>query len=108
MSPFPLRLFQTPEFDSWCSALADNFQDRIHGRLNLLRWGHFGDSRALGDGVYERKWKNGLRVYYTRKRVADVDSIVLWGGFKGTQDSDIARARRLRKQYESELKNEDD
>lgn len=102
MSPFPLRLLQTPEFDSWCGALANNLQDRIHARLNLLIWGHFGDSKALGAGVYELRWKNGLRVYYTRRRVAGIDTIVLWGGFKGTQAADIARARRLRIKYETD------
>ncbi len=106
MSPFPLRLLQTPEFESWCGSLADDLQSRIHGRLNFLVWGHFGNSKALGDGIYELKWKNGLRVYYTRRRLGDIDTIVLWGGFKGTQDADIARSRRLRIKYENELKTE--
>lgn len=106
MSPLPLRLFQTEEFETWCRSLADDLQVRIHGRLNLLMWGHFADSRALGDGLFELKWKVGMRVYYSRKRVAETDTIVLWGGFKGTQRSDIARSRRLRIKYENKLKDE--
>jgi putative component of toxin-antitoxin plasmid stabilization module len=60
----------------------------------------------LGDGLFELKWRSGMRVYYSRRRVAGVDVIVVWGGFKGTQDAGIAKARSLKDRYEAELADE--
>jgi len=65
--------------------------------------GYFGDSRSLGEGLFELKWKNGMRVYYSRKRIGKIDTIVLWGGFKGTQTTDIKKARSIKARYEREL-----
>lgn len=47
-----------------------------------------------------------MRVYYSRKRIGEVDTIVLWGGFKGSQRADIRKARALKERYENELKEE--
>lgn len=47
-----------------------------------------------------------MRVYYTRRRVGGVDSIVLQGGFKSTQWADIERSRRLQTRYEEELESD--
>ena len=97
-----LRLKKTWEFQEWYGFLKDTEQARVDARLDRLSAGHFGSSRSLGEGLFELKWKNGMRVYYSRKRVEGADVIVLWGGFKGTQPADIARARKLKRAYENE------
>lgn len=104
MNSPPVRIFLTPEFSAWRDALEPKQQRRLEGRLGRLRQGHFGDSRSLDGGLFELKWRSGLRVYYTRKRVGGVDIIVLQGGFKGTQHADIERARRLQAYYEETLR----
>lgn len=53
--------------------------------------------------MFELKWNNGMRVYYSRKKIKNVDTIVLWGGFKGTQRADISKARKLKMRCEYEL-----
>ena len=63
--------------------------------------GDFSSSRNLQNGLFETKWKNGMRVYHSRKRIADADVIVLWGGFKGTQERDIPKARGIKRRYEN-------
>mgnify|MGYP001581633137 CR=1 FL=1 len=100
MTPLTLRLFMTPEFLAWHDSLDEALFQRVAHRLELLKSGHFGDSRSLGDGLFELKWRMGLRVYFTRKRIGAVDSIILHGGFKGTQAGDIALARALQARHE--------
>lgn len=103
---FPLRLKMTPEFSRWRDSLPLDLKRRVDARFDEFRFGHFGVSRALGDGLFELKWGNGMRVYFSRRRIGLVDSLVLWGGFKGTQDGDILKARRLKERYEDELEND--
>ena len=45
-----------------------------------------------------------MRVYYSRKKIAGVNVIVLLGGFKGTQAKDIKKARIIKQRYEDEFK----
>ena len=55
-----------------------------------------GDFKPLGDGLYELRWRNGTRVYYSY--VAGDDGrlvLMLWGGDKNGQSRDISKARKL-------------
>jgi len=106
VSALELRLWKTPEFDAWYGSLRDTERTRIDARLDRLKIGHLGSSRDLGEGLFELKWVNGMRVYYSRKRIGEVDTIVLWGGFKGSQKADIRKARALKERYENELEKE--
>ena len=69
-----------------------------------MKVGVFINSKSLKGGLFELKWKNGIRVYYSRKKIKGVDGTVLWGGFKGTQAKDIKKARRIKLRYEDEFK----
>ncbi len=100
MSLIPLRLYESSEFKNWMRMLDGWIYDRVRSRLDHLEEGHPGDSRSLGGGLFELKWRNGMRVYYTLKRIGNIDSIILYGGFKGTQHGDIEKARALRIKYE--------
>ncbi|MBI4248091.1 MAG: type II toxin-antitoxin system RelE/ParE family toxin [Elusimicrobia bacterium] len=106
MSDTKLKLKKTAEFDQWYQSLTATEKTRVDARLDNMIAGHFGVSRSLSDGMFELKWKNGMRVYYSRRKIKDIDTIVLWGGFKGTQKADIAKARRLKARYEDELEKE--
>jgi len=66
---------------------------RIYSRIDRLRLGNFGDSRAVGEGVYELRIHHGpgLRVYFAPIGPAQV--VLLCAGTKRTQEADIARAR---------------
>ena len=66
---------------------------RIAVRLLRLQLGNPGDHRFLGDGVSELKIDHGpgYRIYYARR--GDVLILLLGGGDKSTQASDIERAK---------------
>jgi putative addiction module killer protein len=97
------KLRKTAEFHEWYQSLEDTLRTRIDARLDMVKAGNFGASRALGDGLFELKWKNGMRVYYSRRRIGHIDAIIVWGGFKAKQKQDIKKARTIKARYENEL-----
>ena len=107
MTEFHFMLRRTKEFGRWYASQDGRDRVRIDARLEEATKGHFGTSRSLSEGLFELKWKNGMRVYFSRKRVAGIDIFVLWGGFKGNQDSDISKARYLKARSEHEAENEE-
>lgn len=80
-------------FAEWFDSLRDaKAQTRILARIARLAAENFGDCKPLRAGVWEMRidWGPGYRVYYAmagRKLV-----ILLCGGDKRTQSSDIDRA----------------
>jgi putative addiction module killer protein len=86
--------------DSWLSKLADaRAQAKIAIRINRLAAGNFGNCKALGQGLYELRidWGPGYRVYYAM--LGKVCVLLLCGGNKRTQSSDIGRASVYLKDY---------
>jgi putative addiction module killer protein len=77
---------QTESYAKWFKALRDqNAKDRIDVRLLRLQAGNFGDVKSAGEG--------GYRVYFVQR--GEVLVILLCGGDKRTQASDIKRAKEL-------------
>jgi len=80
-------------FDHWLTQMADTrAQAKIALRINRLAAGNFGDSKSLGHGLFELRidWGAGYRVYYAMLGPACV--LLLCGGDKRRQSSDIDRA----------------
>lgn len=65
---------------------------RIEARFFRLATGNFGDCKPLRDGVWELRidWGPGYRVYYAQ--VSNAIVVLLCGGDKRKQDTDIDRA----------------
>ena len=79
----------------WLQSLQDKrAQAKIRVRLKRLEAGMFGDCEPVGDGVLELREHlgAGYRVYFGRHGKAVV--ILLCGGSKKTQPSDIKTARQ--------------
>ena len=68
---------------------------RINARLRNVTFGHFGDVKSVGGGIFEMRihYGPGYRLYYIRDGAEIV--VLLCGGQKGTQSRDIERARKL-------------
>ncbi len=80
-------------FDEWLSELADvRAQAKIAARINRLAAGNFGDCKPLGRGLYVLRidWGPGYRLYYAMLGRASV--LLLCGGDKRKQPSDIEKA----------------
>jgi putative addiction module killer protein len=94
-----IEVRQTAVFADWFERLRDNqAQARINVRIRRLSLGNFGDVKFLGGGIGELRvdYGPGYRVYFMRRGEAIV--ILLCGGDKRTQASDILMAKALAKE----------
>jgi putative addiction module killer protein len=85
-----------PEFTSWLDRLADaSIRGIVVARIKRLERGLLGDAESVGDGVSELRIHIGAgwRVYFTKRGGQLV--VLLAGGSKRTQKSDIRRAKAL-------------
>jgi len=90
-------------FDKWLKKLRD---DRaiacIHERIDRLASGNTGDVEPVGEGISELRihYGPGYRIYYkdTGKEII----ILLCGGDKSTQQTNIVRAKKIARLYEEE------
>jgi len=83
-------------FTEWLGALRDKrVQARVRVRLLRLETGNFGDCKPVGEGVSELRIHEGAgyRVYFGRHGATVV--VLLCGGDKGSQATDIERAKAL-------------
>ncbi len=87
-------------FDDWLTRLADaRAQAKIATRINRLAAGNFGDCKPLQQGVCELRidWGPGYRVYYAT--IGREWVLLLCGGDKRKQSSDIDRALEYLRDY---------
>ncbi len=105
-----LKIYATSDghkpFEDWLNNLKDPMsRARIRTRLDRVVTGNFGDSKSVGEGVFELRFTFGsaFRVYYGLEGEEVV--ILLTGGDKSSQERDIAKAKQYWLDYKG-LKNE--
>ena len=96
-----MEIRKTEVFANWFDSLRDRrAKARIQARIDRLELGHFGDVAPVGEGVSELRIFSGpgYRVYFMKR--GSVAVILLSGGDKNTQDSDIVKAKEIATQLE--------
>jgi putative addiction module killer protein len=86
--------------DEWIAGLADDRAEaRIFARIERLSRGNFGDHKSLGGGLFELRIDTGpgYRIYCTM--IGRTCVLLLCGGDKRKQSSDIQRAREYFTDY---------
>lgn len=83
----------------WLDSLGWKVQERVLKRAARLKWGQFGDFKALDGGLYELRmfFGPGYRIYFGEHRGNLI--LLLCGGDKSTQKKDIKVARACWKTY---------
>ena len=92
---------ETNYFKDWIKGLNDKVsQSIINARIRRLSAGNFGDIKSVGDNVFELRidFGPGFRVYFTRRKQTIV--ILLCGGDKSGQSSDIETAKHIAQNIE--------
>ncbi len=87
-------------FSIWLANIRDKrARAKILIRLDRVQLGNFGDSKSVGQGVSELRINEGkgYRVYYGRKETEII--LLLCGGDKATQQTDIQLAKKYWRQY---------
>ncbi len=93
-----IQIRQTEAYARWFDDLRDSVtRARIDIRIRRLSIGNTGDAKSVGDGISELRinYGPGYRVYFTRRGLSVI--VLLAGGDKSTQDSDIREAKALAK-----------
>lgn len=103
ISPVTVEFYSTEAgrspFEEWLEALVANARVRVERRLHRLRLGLIGDSKYLGEGLFELRIHTGpgYRLYYGMEGRTIV--ILLHGGDKSSQFRDIETARKHWRDY---------
>jgi putative addiction module killer protein len=88
---------KTSEFDKWLRKLKDlRAKAKVLVRIQKLGQDeHFGDCETVGDGIREIKinYAKGYRVYFKEKDRKII--VLLIGGDKSSQQSDIEKAKEI-------------
>jgi putative addiction module killer protein len=96
-----MRVEETEVYREWINGLKDRAgRARIQVRVDRLVHGNPGSHRNLTDGVAELKidFGPGYSVYYTRRGTRLI--LLLAGGEKSTQQSDIKKAIQLARNFQ--------
>jgi len=96
-----IEVRKTEVFTKWFENLNDRrARARIQARIDRIEMGNFGDIAPVGEGVSELRifYGPGYRVYFVQKKSVVV--VLLSGGDKSSQQSDIARAKNIAKKLE--------
>jgi putative addiction module killer protein len=91
-----MEIRQTELFARWFAGLRDRrARRRIQTRIDRLEIGNLGDVKPVGEGVSEIRidYGPGYRIYFVQRGKLLI--VLLAGGDKGTQERDIAAARKL-------------
>lgn len=92
------RILVTDEYLEWRSEETARSQVQIALRLDkIIEYGHFGDHKLVSDRIWELKWKNGRRIYYTL--IPENQVLLLLGGNKNGQSKDIGQAEKIYKEW---------
>jgi len=98
-----MQIRRTEQFTRWLMDLKDKQgRARILTRIDRLEEGNPGNSRSVGGGIVELKidFGPGYRIYYVQRGAMLI--VLLCGGDKSTQASDIREAKALAAQLEED------
>ncbi|WP_439256930.1 type II toxin-antitoxin system RelE/ParE family toxin [Lonepinella sp. BR2271] len=87
---------QTDNFKKWFKSMKDPIAKiLVTKRIERAISGNFGDHKLINDGVYEMRIDTGkgYRIYYAK--AGNIVYILLNGGDKSTQQSDIEKAKTI-------------
>jgi len=96
-----IEVRKTAVFSKWYENLKDRkARARIQARIDRIEMGNFGDVAPVGEGVSELRifYGPGYRVYFIQRDTVVV--ILLSGGVKSSQKTDIAKAKEIASQLE--------
>jgi len=97
------KIRKTDVFRKWMKKLNDVIaKAHINRRIDRLEHGNPGNVEPIGEGCSEMRidYGPGYRVYY--KDTGREIIIILCGGDKSTQQSDIIKAKRIAREKEEE------
>lgn len=99
----PVEVVKSATFGLWLRKLKDRRATAsVEARIDRLASGNPGDVRPVGSGVSELRidYRRHYRVYYVQK--AGLLIVVLCGGDRASQRSDIERAQQIAAEWKKD------
>lgn len=81
----------------WYNSLDKSLRLIVDKRLSKVERGLYGNNKRLSEELYELKFKNGLRIYYTE--IGNTIVLLFTGGNKSKQSKDIETATKYLNEY---------
>jgi len=91
---------KTPYLE-WYHSLDKSLRLIVDKRLSKVERGLYGTNRRLSAELYELKFDNGLRIYYTE--IDNTIVLLFTGGNKSKQSKDIETATKYLNDYNSRI-----
>ena len=95
--------YQTAEnkvpYLEWYNSLDKSLRLLVDKRLSKVERGLYGNNKRLSEELYELKFDNGLRIYYTE--IENTIVLLFTGGNKSKQSKDIETAIKYLNEYNS-------
>ncbi|MCB1113852.1 MAG: type II toxin-antitoxin system RelE/ParE family toxin [Chlamydiia bacterium] len=86
------------EYFDWFESEPARSRVQIAKRLDRIQdEGHFGDYKKLRSNLWELRWENGRRVYFSL--IPEAQVLMLLGGNKNGQTKDINKAEKIYKKW---------
>jgi putative addiction module killer protein len=99
-----VSLAGTNHFLKWLNNLRDiRARAKIRVRLNRIRLGNFGDTKSVGNGVFELRIQYGPGYWVYFAKVNNVIVLLLCGGTKSMQNKDINHAKLYWEDYQRRI-----
>lgn len=91
-------------FAEWFEGLEDQAAAKVATAVERMKAGNLGDHKSVGKGVLERRinYGSGYRIYFGRD--GDTLLILVGGGTKSRQSSDIKNAQETWAEYKATKK----
>jgi putative addiction module killer protein len=94
-----IEVEMTEIFEKWLKKLKDfRAKSKIEANIKRMQDGNLGSTRFLGEGIFEKKinYGPGYRLYFFNSGASLI--ILLCGGDKSTQKTDVTQAKKIRKE----------
>ena len=97
----PKEIEENVKFLEWEDDVDGGRISRINALKAMIRnLGLITNSKDLRDGLYEKKWRNGLRLYFAVIQKDQKKTLLILGSSKGTdQERAIKRSRIILNSY---------
>ena len=86
----------------WYNSLDKSLRLIVDKRLSKVERGLYGENKRLSEKLYELKFNNGLRIYYTE--IDNTIVLLFTGGNKSKQSKDIETATKYLNDYNERKK----
>ena len=96
----PTEILEDPAFTEWEEDSDGSLLQRVEAAKQKIKSdGIITSAKDLKDGLFEKKWNSGLRLYFAVIEKEGRKTLLLLGSGKGDQQDAIAQARKILKNY---------